>query len=405
MASFRGSRLLPVVSLLLAGPVWAGEATEPSLPAAALAAEPEPSPAPPSEHPAVRWEDGRTVIEGSQGRLEISNRLHFRFTSVNPDDQVRLSGTSGPGVSKSSFSLARAKTSFEGWFWKKELTFDIQLAWAGKETGASTTSPLEDFKVTWDASRKGAFRVSVGQFKVPFGRQEQTSSKRQEFADRSILSGEFTHGRDIGLGIDGKLAGGKVEYGAGIFNGNLQSRLENDNTKFQYDAQLLVQPWGDARYSEGDLESKKHPLVGFFVEFENNDMRGATSAIGGLVPTEYNNTTLGAGLVFKYQGFAGFGEYFDRKREPTAGATFHSDGYHLQVGYFLKRDVLELAFRYAAWDPTDVVSGDDRSEIGGVVGYFIRKHDLKLQADFREIKDDARDVANQELRIQAVIVF
>ena len=52
------------------------------------------------------------------------------------------------------------------------------------------------------------------------GRQEMTSSNRLEFADRDLLSGEFSRGRDVGVQLWGLLGKGKVEYRAGIFNGN-----------------------------------------------------------------------------------------------------------------------------------------------------------------------------------------
>ena len=55
-----------------------------------------------------------------------------------------------------------------------------------------------------------------------------TSSAYLQFADRDILSGEFTRGRDVGLMADGHLAGGKIEYAAGMFNGNPASRLGNE---------------------------------------------------------------------------------------------------------------------------------------------------------------------------------
>ena len=135
-------------------------------------------------------------------------------------------GPPSPGASKGSFRIRRAKTELTGWVWRRELTYELQLSWAGPEAGASTTTPLEDFILNWDASKDKRFQVAVGQFKVPLGRQELTSSSRLQFADRDLLSSEFTRGRDVGVQLWGLLAKGKVEYRAGIFNGNPASRLE-----------------------------------------------------------------------------------------------------------------------------------------------------------------------------------
>jgi len=147
-----------------------------------------------------------------------------------PDDRLQLPGTSSPGSSKGSFRIRRAKTELTGWVWRRELTYELQLSWAGAEPGTSTTSPLEDFILNWDASKNQRFQIAVGQFKVPLGRQEMTSSNRLEFADRDLLSGEFSRGRDVGVQLWGLLGKGKVEYRAGLFNGNPAARPRTTTT-------------------------------------------------------------------------------------------------------------------------------------------------------------------------------
>jgi len=116
------------------------------------------------------------------------------------------------------------------------------------------------------------------QFKVPLGRQEMTTSSGLQFVERSFLSYEFTRGRDIGIQVSGRVAKNKLEYHAGMFNGNPASRLENDNTRFQYNARLSFQPFGPVRYRESDFETRDKPLLAIDAEFESNDLHGATNA-------------------------------------------------------------------------------------------------------------------------------
>jgi hypothetical protein len=52
-----------------------------------------------------------------------------------------------------------------------------------------------------------------------------------------------------------------------------------------------------------------------------------------------------------------------------------------------------------------VVAGDDQSEIGGAASYYIKKHRLKLQADYRVIEDDSRRLKEREFRSQLQFVF
>ncbi len=345
----------------------------------------------------------RTLFEGEQGSVEILNRAQFRWTDTMPDDSVRLGGTDAPGDAKGQFRIRRAKTEISGWVWKKELTYELQLSWAGPEPGASTQTPLEDLVLSWDASKDGTFKVTFGQFKVPFGRQEMTSSGRQQFCDRDLLSFEFTRGRDIGVQLEGRLAKGKLEYAAGIFNGNPASRLGNDNDEYQYNARVVFQPWGRVGYAEGDFESKDRPLLAVAAQFEHNDQRGAASSIDPI--TELKTVILGADVVFKYKGFSAFAEYFGRERQPASGPSFSSPGWHAQAGYFLKRHVLEAALRYAHWDPSDETRDDEQVERGIALNYFFRKHGLKLQCDFREVEDRIQVVKNRELRVQAQVMF
>ena len=359
-------------------------------------------------------EDGATTLTLDNAEISLSNRLQFRFIDEIPAGNVRLPGTTVAGQSKPSFRIRRAKTSLEGWFWKKELTYEIQLSWAGPEAGASTQTPLEDALLTWDASKKGSFMITLGQFKVPLGRQEMTSSGRLQFADRSLLNGEFTRGRDIGIQVRGRVGNDKVEYFAGMFNGNPASRVSNDNTKLQYNARVSIEPMGKVAYSESAFEGWDKPLLAIAAQFENNDLSGATNL------TDLNTTILGADFVYKYKGFSLFAEYFNRKRKPeavsgTSSATsgpatqstgsFQSNGYNVEAGYFLKRDKLEIAARFAGYDPSSKTASNNHREKGGVVNYYILKHTLKVMADFRALRDEESRQTNKELRVQTQFIF
>jgi phosphate-selective porin OprO/OprP len=373
--------------------------------AAALLAAGTTAPATADETPPVHVEDVPTVpppmvlFEGEDGSLTMLNRAQIRWTLEMPDDLLQLPGTDHPGASRGSFRIRRAKTELAGWVFRKDLIYEVQLSWAGPEPGASTTSPLEDFMLTWEAVGP-RFAVTIGQFKVPLGRQEMTSSRRMQFNDRDILSSEFTRGRDVGVELHGLIARGKVEYRAGIFNGNPASRITNDNDKYQYNARVMLQPWGNVGYSESDFESKGRPLAAIAVQVEKNNLHGATSG------DDLDTRILGGDAAFKWRGFSAFAEYFARHREPEIAPAFDSNGFHVQAGYFIVRDHVEVAGRYVKWDPSDRIADNDRREKGAALNYFIRKHGLKLQADFRRLQDEARGAShNDELRLQTQVIF
>jgi phosphate-selective porin OprO and OprP len=352
--------------------------------------------------PAPASSQGHTLVDSERGSLTIVNRAQFRFSREIPDDDVQLVGTDSPGEGKGAFRIRRAKTELTGWVWRKTLTYELQLSWAGPEPGASTQTPLEDLLLTWDASGNGRFRITGGQFKVPLGRQEMTSSAYLQFVDRDILSGEFTRGRDVGLMVDGLLREGKIEYAAGMFNGNPASRLGNDNQAYQYNARVVFQPFGRVRYSESDFESRlapRRPLVAFGLEVEHNDLHGA-----GARQNDFTTTIVGGDVVFKLRGLSVFGEYFGRNRDPETGPSFRSDGWHAQAGYFLVRDRLETAVRYARFDAGGAPE-DDVKEAGGAISWFISKHALRVQGDARRLENENRGTTDHEIRLQTQVIF
>ena len=396
------------LGVLLVRPVFSddGPPKEPEKTQAAEKAEKE------DERPAkVSYKDNAATFESDRLVIALANRVQFRFTDEFPDDSVRLSGTAAAGDSRAAFRVRRAKTSLSGWFWRPEFKFDLQLSWAGPEAGASAQTALEDALITWDVSRKEEFQITFGQFKVPLGRQEMTSSSRMQFVDRDIFSFEFTRGRDLGLELNGVVAKDRLSYMVGVFNGNAASRLGNDNSKFQYNARVMFEPWGHVGYSEGDFESRDKPLFAVAAQFEQNN-QAYTSNVGDNLDT----TVWGGDVVFKYKGFSVWAEYLARDRKPQpvgstdpsqapfATQSFNSNGWHGQAGYFLKRDVLEVAMRYATYDPSDRVKDNDRKEIGGALSYFINRHFVKFQADFRQLESSDGKKA-RELRIQSQVMF
>jgi phosphate-selective porin OprO/OprP len=355
----------------------------------------------------VEWRDGKTRFTlGSNFYMELSNRVQVRFTQELPDETVTLAGTAQAGDGKGSFRIRRAKTKFEGWFYKNWLQYEVQLNWPDlNSTNASRA--LEDANINWDLSRgKKAVMVKFGQYKVPFGRQELTSSGSQMFIDRSDVSNRYARGRETGLQLWGLTAGNKLEWRVGAFNGNGRSNTTNDNDKFQYNARFQFQPNGDPRYSEIDFDSRDKALWALAVNFEHNDKTRATTS------TDTKDLIWGVDFVFKRSGLFLTGEYYDKDADPETGSDFKDKGWFGQAGYLFggpSKGQWNLGLRYGQFDPTDLRDNDKRKEIGGVLGYYYNKHNLKVEADFRQIEDEAansgRGTKNKEFRLQTQLIF
>jgi len=353
----------------------------------------EPVPEPPAPVQRIEWRDGKTRITTDNAYLEISNRVQVRFTEEFPDDNTKLPGTDNAGDPRGSFRIRRAKFKLEGWFWKPWLTYELQTNWPGV-TGSNTGAMLEDAALDVDLTKgKGFFRLHVGQFKVPFGAQELTSSGSQAFVDRSVISNEFFRGRDTGAAVWGTFGSNRFEYRLGMFNGNGLTRPVNDNAGFQYNARFLWQPNGSqplnqrawvtgALYSEGDFESTGTPIYALALNFERGDFNNST-----VIPalTNYRSSVVSVDGIFKYKGFfvSSFYNWGRRTYRDDTKPDFDTDGYMVQLTKMLDRArTWEAGVRFSEFDLTHIVTDDERQEIRGVVSYYYRRHNLKLQTDF-----------------------
>jgi phosphate-selective porin OprO and OprP len=373
-------------------------------------------PKPPTQR--IEWRDGKTRITLDNLYLEISNRIQPRFTLEIPDDSITLPGTGGGGESKGSFRIRRAKFKLEGWFYKPWLEFETQMNWPDV-TGSPASRFLEDANIDWDPTRgKKTIRVRFGQFKAPYGRQQITSSGAQQFVDRAITDERYNPGRETGVSLWGTLGTNKLDYRVMVSNGNGRSQSLNDNDRYLWSARVMWQPnaatrmnqWGSgALLTEGDLDSTDKPLFALAANVLGNDRFRVTTG------NDLRDFQWSGDYIFKYRGFGSVGEYHHRRSTPETGSKFNDKGFLLQASYAFKAPKLgpaafwEVAGRYAQIDPSSLRSGDDREEIGVAVSYYYNRHNLKVQADWRQLKDDAansgRGTKSQELRLQTQFIF
>jgi len=375
--------------------------------------EPVPEPTPPTMR--LEWRDGKTRITTDNAYLEISNRVQVRYTHEDFETPVTLPGNVTID-DRGSFRIRRAKFKLEGWFWKQNnLAYEVQLNWPGVTTSNNPGAVLEDALIAWDPAGKGKFRIVAGQFKVPFGLQELTSSGSQSFVDRSIVSNEYARGRDIGVAVQGALWGNRIEYRGGVFNGAGLTRSINDNDRFQYNARVMWQPNGSQNlasrgwvsnpiYSEGDFESTTVPIYAVAFNYEHNDFTATTTG------NDLKSEVFSVDGIFKFKGFTGTGAYYWRERDPETGARYDADGWYAQAGQMLNaRRTWEAAFRYAQREVNSAIANDDITEWRGAVSYYYRRHSLKLQADYGEVEVELGpgrgSNATKELRVQTQFIF
>jgi phosphate-selective porin OprO and OprP len=321
----------------------------------------------------VSWKDGKTTIETDSSKIAIANRFQVRAFAIDAEKQ-------GVDAVK-GFQLRRFETHIDGWFFNEKLTGELELTWRD-------TRLINDADLNYDLRGDKSVQIKAGQFRIPFGRQELTSSMSQQFTDRAIASGEFAKGRDLGVQLWGEVLDHKLEYRFGVFNGGGYGVAigGNDNGKLEYTARLQWQPFGDVKLSESDFETNDTTplLLELAVEYDNNDQREATTS------EDFKRETFGGDGVLKYRGLFVFGEYFNGKRTGETTPEFTTTGLTVQGGYQIVRDRFELGGRFSQVDPSTDVDSNTRTEIGGFAALYWNKHPLKLVGDLRQTKDDSK---------------
>jgi hypothetical protein len=254
-----------------------------------------PSPAPPKKvEDYVTYKDGKLSFKFSGGEVSLSNRVQARFTSAE------ING--GPDID--SFRIRRAKTTIEGKiyeYWK----FKLQANWVGVnlvesvsfDPGAGTIRStvsrgptLEDAEI-WYA-RHPLATIWIGQGKAYFGRQELTSSGRQQFVDRSIISARFYPSRDQGIGLIGANDSKTFEYNLGLYNGNLLNRTGNDNDEFMYVGRVVWTPFGEYKLEESSLDYPDSPKLAVGLSYMENTLGTETSTANTKIGIERLNGEL-----------------------------------------------------------------------------------------------------------------
>jgi hypothetical protein len=218
---------------------------------------------------------------------------------------------------------------------------------------------------------------------------------------------------------------------------------------------LYWTPMGPFKYSESDTDNTPKPMLAIGGAYAFNPVRTSTSVTRPITTTipdpdnpgeeieiatgrtlttttradaEIHRAT--ADIHFKWRGLSALADYAyesrdDQMTEVTLTETgangsvigtmegtgrdpnaTQTHGFNLQAGLFLLPKRLEIAGRYARFNP----EGPDnrQEEARGAINYFFFAHNLKLQADAGQIARGVRGGGEQrdfEARVQAQLIF
>lgn len=354
-------------------------------------------------------------------KLKMRLRAQFQF-SLDDTDEERT---------ETEFRVRKLRIKANGNAFRPWLKYKVQL-------DASDDVSLRDmlFEAAYPTRYGKVFVPRIGQFKVPFNREELNSSGSLQLVERSVTNEEFALGRDIGAGVYG-VVGGYLTYGAGVFNGDGRNG-ESEDSNLLYVARVQLTPccgklkYGGTFPSGGDYDIKasslknKGPLIAVGLASAgiaglNIDRKTPDGDLDDRIEEIFDGTgttpesdvfALTADASFKYRRFSVEGEYNARWIDPKGieEARVFDQGIRLQTGYFLWPGLLEAAARYAIVIYDDEVGSRDNTwEITpGLNLYLSHDHRFKVQISYtfmREEFSDSVDIDSNIFRTQLQFYF
>jgi phosphate-selective porin OprO/OprP len=237
----------------------------------------------------VGWQDGLVMQSaGGDYRLQVG-------TLIQVDG--RLSGDDPSPVSD-AFILRKARPVIGGRL-TRDIDFRIVTEFAGGRT--AFTDAYVDARIT------DSFRIRAGKAKMPLGYEVLIGDADVWLPERALPS-SLVPRRDVGVQAHGELAGRKVSYAAGIFNGipdGTSPAEDVDRDGEDVAMRVLVQPVdGVGVHLAGSTGSQRGQLPIYRTSVGQRYFSYAAGAEAD------GRRTRVAPAAFAYHGaFGGFGEY------------------------------------------------------------------------------------------------
>lgn len=215
--------------------------------------------------------------------------------------------------------------------------------------------------------------LRVGQFKIPFGRENLESSPNLDTINRSQVTEKLvpgrdirSQGRDIGAQTSGSFDFGGdrkiVEYAVGVFNG-AGINVGEDNKRKDFGGRVVV-----------------YPIKGLGLGLAHYN--GRTGSGGNI-----DRIRTGAELTYVVNNVSVKGEYIIGKDNST-----DKYGWYAQVGYrFLNN--LEAVAKYDSFDPNSNKAGDRTDVTTAGINWFVSKN-AKIQANYEWKTEEGTKINN-----------
>ncbi len=326
----------------------------------ARAAEPEPSPL----HFTASLDDGLKVesTDGNYG-VQLGALMWGRFDAA-------VAGT----VVKDQFLVPLMRPALRAHFVRPWINVFAQAELAG-------TPKLLDLEL--DVHPIPEIGLKLGQLVTPFSRAYLTPIPKLQFGGFTVANDVFRMNRDTGVLAYGTALNNRLEYFAGVFNGNGIDVATNDNPQLMYAGRLAGTLFGTApnpkahvRYDETAALTRAAPatlMVGIDGYVDRLSTTGQADQLKRAASVD---------AAFLYRRLFVQAEGYLQGVELVGSPTQTRFGADAQVGFFVWPSTLELAGRFS-WvrlDASDASAWLVQGE--GQLGWYVAGNHLKAIARY-----------------------
>lgn len=318
----------------------------------------------------------RVVPGGKETRLTVGGFLQGQAEFGDAGDP-RFAGV------RDRFFFRRARIYVAGSF-AEHFEFKSELDLQGNTLSAGTghAARANEIYVGWN--RHTAATLRFGQLKPAFGAEQLMGDTVMPTIERYLGSDRLSDGRQIGVGLYGTVASGRLGYLAVAGNGNGSNTSANDNSKFLTSARVF----GTA------MDSPEHGRLVVGANLMHSEDAGVSRAGLGLdsVPGAPVDNLLfgtregwGVDANWRLRRLSLASEYLQmryRPRNAVPAASFTAHGWHATAGWFLVPDALQAVIRREAFDPNDAISADTSRTWTFGLNYLLKGDDIKLQLNY-----------------------
>jgi phosphate-selective porin OprO/OprP len=271
-----------------------------SLVASTALAQGAPHPAAPPAQPVAGWQNG-FFVQSADG----DNRV-----SIGAVIQVdgRFS-TDAPAPFVDTFTIRKARVGLQG---RVARYFDFRVT---PEFGGGSPTLIDAYI---DTRFSSAVRVRVGKDKTPVGLEQLHSGPGLYFNERSLVRG-LVPSRDVGVQVQGDVAGARMTYAIGVFNGvadGASSTTEVDvNNGKDVAGRIQVRPFHRATVTPSAFDN-----FGLHLGASSGSQTGALPSFKTSAGQRYfsyaadatasgDRVRVSPGIFYYYRSFGAFAEY------------------------------------------------------------------------------------------------